>query len=76
VGWGQPKYNVFFQRRGKCRAKKYNFFWHRLDVKTRKANYNTFAMYFEEIQEKVVEKFEFFLVFPPIETILSFPRNF
>jgi hypothetical protein len=55
VGWGHPKYSVFFQRIGKCRATQYTTLWHRSDAKTRKANSSTFAMYFDEIQEKVVE---------------------
>jgi hypothetical protein len=55
VGRGHPKYNIFFQRKGKCCAMKYTTYWHRSNAKTRKDNSSTFVMYFEEIHENVVE---------------------
>jgi hypothetical protein len=53
VGWGEPKYNGFYQRLGKYFTKKYTTLWHTSDTKKRKANTNIFVMYYDEMQEKL-----------------------
>jgi hypothetical protein len=54
-GLGKPKYNGFFQRLGKCHTTQYTTLWHISDEKERKSNSSIFAMYFDEMQEKVAE---------------------
>jgi hypothetical protein len=55
VGWKHPKYNMFCQRTGKCRATQYESLWHTTVARERKTNSNIFVTYLEEIQEKVAE---------------------
>jgi hypothetical protein len=49
VGWGEPKYNEFYPRPGKCRATKYTTLWHTSDAKQRKENASIFSMYYDEM---------------------------
>jgi hypothetical protein len=53
VGWGEPKYNGFYPRLGKCHTTKYTKLWHTSNAKQRKENANIFAMYYDEMQEKI-----------------------
>jgi hypothetical protein len=53
IGWGEPKYNGFYQRLGKCHATKYTTLWHTSDPKKMKENSSMFAMLFDEMQEKL-----------------------
>jgi hypothetical protein len=53
VGWGEPKYNAFYQRIGKSRATKYTTLWYTSDPKKRKEISIIFSMLFDEMQEKL-----------------------
>jgi hypothetical protein len=53
VGWGEPKYIVFFHRIGKCCATKYTTLWYTSYSKKMKENSTTFAMLFDEMQENI-----------------------
>jgi hypothetical protein len=53
VGWGEPKYNGFYPRPGKCRTTKYTTLRHTSDAKQRKENSSIFSMYFDEMKENI-----------------------
>jgi hypothetical protein len=46
---GEPKYNVFYQRLGKCHATKYTTLWHTSYPKKRKGNSRIFSILYDEM---------------------------
>jgi len=53
VGWEEPKYSTFYDRRGKCSTTRYETMWHKTILKQRKVNSEFFGMYLGEMQEKI-----------------------
>jgi hypothetical protein len=47
IAWGEPKYNVFYQKLGKCHGAKYTTLWNTSDPKKRKANASIFSMLYD-----------------------------
>jgi len=49
VGWGEPKFNEFYQRLGKCHGTKYKTLWHTSYPNKRKENSRIFSMLHDEM---------------------------
>jgi hypothetical protein len=49
MGWGEPKYNEFYERLGKCHTTKYKTLWYTSNAKQRKENDIIFSMYYDEM---------------------------
>jgi hypothetical protein len=53
VGWEEPNYSSFGDRRGKCHITRYEKLWHNAVPMKMKENSIIFGMYLAEMQEKI-----------------------
>jgi hypothetical protein len=52
VGWKEPKFSSFLDRKGKCYATRYETLWQEKDPKNQQANNTVFSMFLEDMQQK------------------------
>jgi hypothetical protein len=52
VGWKEPKFSTFVDRKGKCYAVRYKTLWQAKDNKNQQENNTVFSMFLEDMQQK------------------------
>jgi hypothetical protein len=52
VGWKEPKFSYFVDRKGKCYAVRYETLWQAKDNKNQQENNTVFSMFLEDMQQK------------------------
>jgi hypothetical protein len=52
VGWKEPKFSSFLDRKGKCCATWYETLWQEKDPKNQQVNNTVFSMFLEDMQQK------------------------